>query len=947
MKKVGCLKRLLAAVSLAAGCCFARGGNFSGGWFDPDSELTWSYEYIADWGDGFILTGFSGTCPESLTIPSSIPIAQTIGNEVVTNDYVVEALNGTCCAGRANLKSVVIPPTISYISGDAFARCGALADVRFLGNVPVYDSDFKFSFETTFAGTPYLAGLTTANDNDYLYTPDGATEYVDTAREISGANGTVRDNNLLATPNEPDVDDADVDAVQGFDPLRGYAGWLVGSKWYKWTAPASTMVWFDTKGSEIDTVLGVYEIDSYSPDHQQVAYIFRGENKGFSGKTSLVSFKAVPGRTYHVCVGGNLESDESRARGNIVLNWRTGAAVTLTFQTVSAKKPSAYITYKRLPVPKGKPVGVLPEPTREGYSFAGWYTKKKGGSKVTASAKFTKATTLYARWALRKYMVTLVSGEGCASVSGQGLHPYGSTVTISAAAQPGYKFYGWEISEWVPSATAFTNYGSLWRKNQTAKVKMPAGNVVYTATFVKENADFLSLTVGGDSGADTGPWYAEQTRTLSIPVSAYSQTYPTVSTSKLPAGTAFKLVKNDFEYVFSVPDTSKLPPGRNAVKVTAKNRWGMTASADLVVFGKNKTAANAWLTGINTSVLEPYKMKAGVTQAFADLGITPVGGCTITKMTGLPTGLAWNAKKKQFTGYPTRPGVYTVTITATKKVGKALTSKVSTITVVVGAMPDGLVGTFNGHTRPLGDLDPDSLPVKLTVASTGKLSANVGTSAFSGGGMKELPGDNGDRYEVKFHKKTSTAVSKKQTRTVEEWLTLTINPLADDFGSAFECGDSRYSRQDVIGGRVTISPETQVAGRLNKFGKDAEGKVKDEQWATIANLAAKRGEMVFNAYLDQGAGLNPLPVELKVWVNAETGVATLAGTLDGNSLNGTAVLSPETDPDVVGAAAKAAFARFFIGKYVIEVKWPLDSGPTMADIIGIGDPSGTMLLSNK
>ena len=147
----------------------------------------------------------------------------------------------------------------------------------------------------------------------------------------------------------------------------------------------------------------------------------------------------------------------------------------------------------------------------------------------------------------------------------------------------------------------------------------------------------------------------------------------------------------------------------------------------------------------------------------------------------------------------------------------------------------------------------------------------------------------------------------------------------------------------MLGGNVNVSPDTRVAGRLNMFGKDADGNVKDEQWATIANLAAERGEMVFNAYLDQGAGQNPLPVELKVWVNADTGVATLAGTLDGNSLNGTAVLSPEADPDTVGAVANAAFARFFIGTYVIEVKWPLHPGPAAGDIVGIGDPSGRIV----
>ena len=536
--------------------------------------------------------------------------------------------------------------------------------------------------------------------------------------------------------------------------------------------------------------------------------------------------------------------------------------------------------------------------------------------------------------------MTLLPGEGCASLSGQGLHPHGSSVTISAAALPGYKFRGWEVSEPFPSGTAFTNYKSLWRKNQTAKIKIPAGNVAYTATFVKEDEDFLSLTVGGASAVaapGAGPWYAEQTPSLAVPVMADSRTYPTVTTSKLPSGTAFKLANSDCEYVFSVPSTAKLPPGRTVVKVTAKNRWGMTTNASLVVFGKNKTAANAWLTGIETSALEPYSMTVGITPSFADLGIVPVKGCTIAKMTGLPAGLSWDAKKKAFTGYPTRVGTFTVTITASMKVGKRVTNKVSTITVEVTPLPDGLAGTYYGSTRPVQDDDSyqlcrDSLPVTLTVSTTGKLTAKVGTSTFSGGGVKKLPDATGDRYEAKFHKKTSTRVGKK-TRTVDEWLTLTINPQADIFGSAFALEDSWYSRQDVFAGSLAISPDTRVAGRLNKFAKDA-------RWNTIAFLAAERGEMEFTAYVDEGAGQNPVPVELKVWVNAETGVATLAGTLGGTALNGTAVLSPEADPDTVGAVANAAFARFFIGKYVIEVKWPLHPGPAAGDIGGIGDPSG-------
>ena len=49
---------------------------------------------------------------------------------------------------------------------------------------------------------------------------------------------------------------------------------------------------------------------------------------------------------------------------------------------------------------KGAVYKSLPTPTRKGYTFTGWYTKKTGGSKITATSvvKITRATTFYAHW---------------------------------------------------------------------------------------------------------------------------------------------------------------------------------------------------------------------------------------------------------------------------------------------------------------------------------------------------------------------------------------------------------------------------------------------------------------------------------------------------------------------------------------------------------------------
>jgi uncharacterized repeat protein (TIGR02543 family) len=48
---------------------------------------------------------------------------------------------------------------------------------------------------------------------------------------------------------------------------------------------------------------------------------------------------------------------------------------------------------------KGDKLGKLKKPTRKGYKFKGWYTKKKGGKKISSSTKVPGASVkYYAQW---------------------------------------------------------------------------------------------------------------------------------------------------------------------------------------------------------------------------------------------------------------------------------------------------------------------------------------------------------------------------------------------------------------------------------------------------------------------------------------------------------------------------------------------------------------------
>ena len=56
----------------------------------------------------------------------------------------------------------------------------------------------------------------------------------------------------------------------------------------------------------------------------------------------------------------------------------------------------------------GQPYGELPEPAKEGYTFAGWYTARYGGNHIGPENIVGEAQnqTLYARWNIKWYTVT-------------------------------------------------------------------------------------------------------------------------------------------------------------------------------------------------------------------------------------------------------------------------------------------------------------------------------------------------------------------------------------------------------------------------------------------------------------------------------------------------------------------------------------------------------------
>ena len=168
-----------------------------------------------------------------------------------------------------------------------------------------------------------------------------------------------------------------------------------------------------------------------------------------------------------------------------------GYEYKVTFNANGGKVSTSNKYYKN-----NQKLGELPTPTKEGYSFSGWYTKKKNGTKVTKSTKCTKSITLYAHWKAKssgkekKAIFKLIVKNGKLPKGSSNKIPVTSGKKIGKLPKPkssrvGYKFKGW----YTKSGKLFVSKKTLVEesdaKNQTLTAKWE--KVKYKITFIKQD----------------------------------------------------------------------------------------------------------------------------------------------------------------------------------------------------------------------------------------------------------------------------------------------------------------------------------------------------------------------------------------------------------------------------------------------------------------------------
>ena len=188
----------------------------------------------------------------------------------------------------------------------------------------------------------------------------------------------------------------------------------------------SYTVSFDANGGSVkSTSKTVFQGDTYGsmPIPERTGYTFAG--------------------WYTAAEGGEQVTDSTQV--NLSENQTLYAHWTLNKYTITFDANGGQVDQTGKVVSYSETYGVLPTPTRIGYSFAGWYTNATGGYQVKADSQvsFANDQTLYAHWTANSYTVTFNANGGQVSTGSKAVTYDGTYGELPVPSKAGYIFAGW------------------------------------------------------------------------------------------------------------------------------------------------------------------------------------------------------------------------------------------------------------------------------------------------------------------------------------------------------------------------------------------------------------------------------------------------------------------------------------------------------------------------
>ncbi|UQZ85515.1 Internalin-A precursor [Paenibacillus konkukensis] len=271
-------------------------------------------------------------------------------------------------------------------------------------------------------------------------------------------------------------------------------------------------------------------------------------------------------------------------------------------------------------------------PTKEGYTFGGWYTDDAYGTAFDfANTAITGTTTVYAKWDINGYTVSFNTGGGSEVTAQQVNYNGHASEPVTAPTKEGYAFSGWYTDDAYGTAFDFTN--TAIKNNTTVYAKWTIngytvsfntdGGTKVTAQQVNYNGHASEpVTAPTKEGYTFGGWYTDD---------AYGTAFDFANTAIKGNTTVYaKWTINNYAVSFNTGGGTEVPAqqvnynGHASEPVTAPTKEGYAFSGWYTddAYGTAFDFANTAIKG-NTTVYAKWTINS-YTVSFNTAGGTEV-----------------------------------------------------------------------------------------------------------------------------------------------------------------------------------------------------------------------------------------------------------------------------------------------------------------------------------
>ena len=375
--------------------------------------------------------------------------------------------------GNTNIKAVSLPKYVYKIPDNAFEGCTSLETVFGYGISEIGANAFKNCTSLNkFSIDKYIASL---GDNAFENVPEISVEAVNTNVVASTISSEAKKItlNISSLAFEESIDNTKI----SIPATTEYFAFISNGSSYN-----NLQIESDATETYISNVIFKNNVDTPLKLGSNVitlgrvtienapgfALVMSSENTALNlyGTITLSSSgeNAVISKNVKLALVKDEVSSKLKLTGNHLvcgeltnskmLSFVSGELINITEEQFNSYLTSTIITFDpnggavadtTKTVYYGQLYGELPVPTRDNYTFDGWYTEKDAGTKITADTSVTALVnqTLYARWAPNKFMLTYNANGGTVSPDSKELTFGDSYGTLPTPKRDYYTFTGW------------------------------------------------------------------------------------------------------------------------------------------------------------------------------------------------------------------------------------------------------------------------------------------------------------------------------------------------------------------------------------------------------------------------------------------------------------------------------------------------------------------------